>query len=128
MAKAHGKGSSLTFTNLTVGDFAFTITDNADVVEVTDFADGANGFKKWLAGLRDWDVTVQGKWDDTPNTAKPTDTGKLTLQLSGAGNLKFESTGTATILTGHTVTTDVNDAIVEEWTFKGNDVLIVPAA
>jgi hypothetical protein len=125
MAKAHGKGSSLTFPNLTVGDFAFTINDVADVVEVTDFANGAAGFKAWLAGLRDTEYTVQSKWDDTPNTAKAGDSGTLVCQLSGAGNLKFSQTA---ICTGHTVTSDVNDAIVDEWTFKGNGALTVPAA
>lgn len=122
MAKAHGKGSSLTFTNLTVGDFAFTITDTADMVEVTDFADGAGGFKKWLAGLRDWEVTVQGKWDDTPNTAKPTDSATLTLTLGSAKTFA----GTA-LMQSQTVTTDVNDAILHEWTFKGNGTLTPPA-
>ncbi len=125
MAKAHGKGSGLTFPNLTVGDHAITINDVADVVEVTDFADGANGFKRWLAGLRDTEYTVSGKWDDTPNTAKAGDEGTLVCQLSGAGNLKFSQNA---ICTGHTVTTDVNDVIVEEWTFKGNGALTVPAA
>lgn len=125
MAKAHGKGSSLTFPNLTLGDHAITVNDVADVVEVTDFADGANGFKRWLAGLRDTEYTVSGKWDDTPNTAKAGDEGTLVCQLSGAGNLKFSQNA---ICTGHTVTTDVNTEIVEDWTFKGNGTLTVPAA
>jgi hypothetical protein len=122
MAKAHGKGSSLTFTNLTVGDFAFTIDDNTDVVEVTDFADGAAGFKKWLAGLRDWDVTVQSKWDDTPNTAAVQDEATLTLTLVAGKTFAGNA-----ILTNHRVTTDVNDAIVDEWVFKGNGTLTEPA-
>jgi len=122
MAKAHGKGSSLTFTNLTVGDFTFTITDTLDTPEVTDFADGAAGFKKWLAGLRDWEVTVQSKWDDTPNTAAPGDEATLTLTLVAGSTFAGNA-----ILVSHTVTTDVNDAIVDEWTFKGNGVLTPPA-
>lgn len=125
MAKAHGKGSSLTFPNLTVGDATFTITDTADVAEVTDFADGAAGFKKWLAGLRDWEATVSGPWDDTPNTAKAGDEGALVLQLSGAGNLKFSGNA---ILVSQNVVTDVNDALRHEWNFKGNGALTVPAA
>lgn len=125
MAKQHGKGSSLTFPNLTVGDHGISIDDNSDIVEVTDFVDGAAGFKKYLSGLRDWDVTVQSKWDDTPNTAKSGDEGALVCQLSGAGNLKFSGNA---ILTNHRVTTDVNDAIVDEWTWKGNGALTVPAA
>lgn len=125
MAKVHGKGSSLTFTGLTVGDHAITIADVTDLAEVTDFADGAAGFKRWLAGLRDVDYTVQAKWDNTPNTAEPGDEGTLVCQLSGAGNLKFSQNA---ILVSHTVTSDVNDAIVEEWTFKGNGALSVPGA
>ena len=125
MSKQHGKGSSVTFANLTVGDHEFTVTDTADTAEVTDFTDGAAGFKKWLAGLRDWEISITGKWDDTPNTAKPGDEAALTVFLSGAGNLKF--TGNA-ILTQHTVTSDVNAEITETWTFKGNGALTVPAA
>lgn len=121
MAKAHGKGSSLTFTNLTVGDFAFTITDTADVVEVTDFADGATGFKKWLAGLRDWEVTVSGRWDDTPNTAAAGDEATLTLTLTAGSTFAGNA-----ILTSQTVGTDVNDAVTQEWTFKGNGALTEP--
>lgn len=122
MSKAHGKGSSLTFANLTVGDHGFAITDGIDTVEVTDFADGAVGFKKWLAGLRDWDVTVQSKWDDTPNTAVPADEAALTLTLMAGKTFAGNA-----ILTQHVVTTDVNAEIVDEWTFKGNGVLTPPA-
>jgi hypothetical protein len=122
MAKAHGKGSSLTFANLTVGDHGFAITDGIDTVEVTDFADGAVGFKKWLAGLRDWDVTVQSKWDDTPNTAVPANETTLTLTLVAGKTFAGNA-----ILTQHIVTTDVNTEIVDEWTFKGNGVLTPPA-
>jgi predicted secreted protein len=124
MAKAHGKLSSMSFPNLTVGDATFTVTDTADTAEVTDFADGAAGFKKWLAGLRDWEVTVGGPWDDTPNTAAVGDEGALVLQL-GAGNLKFSGNA---ILISQTVTVDVNDAIRQEWTFKGNGALTEPTA
>lgn len=125
MAKAHGKLSSMSFPNLTVGDGTFTVTDTADTAEVTDFANGATGFKAWLAGLRDWEVTVGGPWDTTPNTAAVGDEGALVLQLSGAGNLKFSGNA---ILISQTVTADVNDAIRHEWTFKGNGELTEPAA
>ncbi len=124
MAKVHGKASSVTFTNLTVGDSGYTITDTADVAEVTDFADGASGFKKYLAGLRDWDITITGMWDNTPNTAKAGDEATLTVFMSGSGNLKFSGNA---ILTSHVVTADVNGAITEEWTFKGNGSLTAPA-
>lgn len=123
--KAHGKGSSMSFPNLTVGDAAFSVTDTADTAEVTDFADGAAGFKKWLAGLRDWEAAVSGPWDNTPNTAAVGDEGALVLQLSGAGNLKFSGNA---ILINQTVTVDVNDAIRHEWAFKGNGALTEPAA
>ena len=125
MAKYHGKGSGVTFPGLTVGDHTFTITDTIDVAEVTDFADGAAGFKKWLAGMEDWEVTISAAWDDTPNTAKPGDEGTLVLQLKGSGNLKFEGN---VILVSQTVGATVNDAITHEWTFKGNGALTVPAA
>lgn len=125
MAKAHGKGSSITFANLTVGDSAFSIDDGIDTPEVTDFADGAAGFKKFIAGLRDWTATVTGVWDDTPNTAAVGDESTLTLQLSGAGNLKFAGNA---ILQRQTVVSAVNDVITHEWTFQGNGTLTEPAA
>ncbi len=124
MAKVHGKASSVTFTGLTVGDSGYTISDNADVAEVTDFADGASGIKKYLAGLRDWDITISGMWDNTPNTAKSGDEATLTVFMSGSGNLKFSGNA---ICTGHSVSGEVNGAITEEWTFKGNGALTVPA-
>jgi predicted secreted protein len=122
MAKAHGKLSSLTFTNLTVGDAGFTISDNIDTAEVTDFADGATGFKKWLAGLRDWDVTVTGLWDTTPNTAAVGDEATLTLTLGSAKTFAGNA-----ILVNQTVASDVNSAITHEYTFKGNGALTEPA-
>lgn len=125
MAKAHGKGSSFIFPNITVGDFEIVIDDGVDTVEVTDFADGAAGFKKYLAGLRDWTMTMQSKWDDTPNTAIPGASGTIEAQLSGAGTLKFAGPA---ILQTHRVTTNVNDAIVDEWSFQGNGAFTqVPA-
>jgi predicted secreted protein len=122
MAKAHGKGSSLTFTNLTVGDASFTITDNIDVADVTDFADGASGFRKYIAGLRDWDVTVTGLWDSTPNTAAVGDEATLTLTLGSAKTFAGNA-----ILISQNVVSAVGDAITHEWTFKGNGALTEPA-
>lgn len=125
MSKAHGKGSSFTFPNITAGDFEVVITDGVDTVEVTDFTDGAAGFKKYLAGMRDWTMVVQTKWDDGPNTAVPGDAGTIEAQLVGAGTLKYAGPA---ILQNHVVTTNVNDAIVDEWTFQGNGAFTqVPA-
>lgn len=125
MAKATGKGSSVTFANLTVGDNSFSIDDGIDTPEVTDFTDGAAGYKKYIAGLRDWTATISGPWDDTPNTAAVGDEDTLTLQLSGAGNLKFAGNA---ILTRQRVVSVVNDVITHEWEFQGNGVLTEPAA
>ncbi len=125
MAKQHGKGSSVIFPNLTVGDYEATVNDGVDTVEVTDFADGAAGFKKYIAGLRDWTVTILGRWDDTPNTAVPGASGTLEVQLSGAGTLKFAGPA---ILVSQTIVASVNDAITHEWTFQGNGAFTqVPA-
>ena len=122
MAKIHGKGASLTFTNLTVGDHAFTLTDTADVAEVTDFADGATGFKIWLAGLRDWEVTVTCKFDDTPNTAVPGDEDTLTLTMTAGKTFSGNA-----ILVSQSPSVDVNDAETIEYTFKGNGALTSPS-
>lgn len=122
MAKAHGKASSLTFANLTVGDNGFTFSDGVDTAEVTDFADGAAGFKKWLAGLRDWTVTVTGVWDDTPNTAAPGDEDTLTLTLVAGSTIAGNA-----ILIRQTIVSAVGDAITHEWEFQGNGVVTPPA-
>ena len=117
MAKAHGKLSSFTFPNITVGDASVSIDDGVDTQEVTDFADGAADFKKYIAGLRDWTATVAGPWDDTPNTAIPGAAGTFVMQLSGAGTLKFEGPA---ILQRQRVVANVGEPITHEWDFQGN--------
>jgi len=44
------------------GFFGWNFGEVLDVVEITDFADGPGGFKKWLAGMKDWTGGASGFW------------------------------------------------------------------
>jgi hypothetical protein len=47
---------------LVAGFYGWNFTEGVDVVEVTDFVDGAAGFKKYIAGLKDWTAEASGYW------------------------------------------------------------------
>lgn len=105
------------------GFFGWSVPDSVDVVEVTDFVDGAAGFKRYIVGLEDWTGEAQGYWltddfhhymigqemtvdffqvyDDDP-------TGETVHLLRGK-----------TIVSGIDVDSDVNDVIHENLTFQG---------
>ena len=64
---AEGAGDNVTIFvaapgQLLAGFFGWNFTDGIDVVESTDFVDGAVGFKRWLAGLGDWTAEASGYW------------------------------------------------------------------
>jgi hypothetical protein len=47
---------------LVAGFYGWTFNEIIDVVEVTDFVDGASGFKKYITGLKDWTGEAAGYW------------------------------------------------------------------
>ena len=105
------------------GFFGWSFTDVIDVVEVTDFVDGAAGFKKHITGLEDWTGEASGFWltDDWHHSM----IGKeLIVQFFEVYDAAPNVTtvhflrGKA-IVSGIDVDTDVNDAIHENLTFQG---------
>lgn len=108
---------------IVAGFFGWSVTDVIDVAEVTDFVDGAAGFKKYITGLEDWTGDAAGYWltDDFHHFM----IGKeLVIQFfevyDAAPNVTTVHLlrGKA-IVTGIDVDTDVNDAIHENLTFQG---------
>ena len=105
------------------GFFGWSVNDGIDVVEVTDFVDGAAGFKKYLAGLEDWTAEAQGFWltDDFHHFM----IGKeFTVDFFQV----YDTDPTATtvhllrgkaIVSGIAVDASVNDPILETLTFQG---------
>lgn len=61
MAKVHGKGGSLTCTNLTAGINEWSLDISGEAVDVTDFSDA--GVKAFIAGLKEWKGSASGFWD-----------------------------------------------------------------
>lgn len=128
LSATEGAGANVTvFTamggQIIAGFFGWSVSDGVDVVEVTDFVDGAAGFKKYIAGLEDWTAEAQGFWltddfhtfmigqeltvdffqvyDDDP-------TGETVHLLRGKA-----------IVGGIDTDTNVNDVIHENLTFQG---------
>lgn len=94
MAKAHGKGGSVTFTGLTAGVSSWSLDLSADLAESTDFADGATavgsstGIKSRVVGLHDAQATVEMFWDSV-NTAREGDSGSLVLTAASGKTYTF---------------------------------------
>lgn len=64
---AEGAGDSVTIITalpgqLVAGFFGWDFTHGFDLVEVTDFVDGAVGYKKYILGLEDWTAEGNGFW------------------------------------------------------------------
>ena len=105
------------------GFFGWGLTDTVDLAEVTDFVDGAVGFKRYIVGLEDWTGEASGFWltddfhhytigreltivfyevyDDAPNV----DTVHFLWGRAIVGGIGVDS--------------DVNDVIHENLTFQG---------
>jgi hypothetical protein len=108
---------------LVAGFYGWGFTDVIDVVEVTDFVDGAAGFKKYITGLKDWTGDAAGYWltDDFHHYM----IGKeLIVQFFEVYNTAPNVTTVhllrgKCIVTGIDVDSDVNDAIHENLSFQG---------
>lgn len=126
---AEGAGDNVTiFTalpgQLVAGFFGWNVPDGVDLVEVTDFVDGAAGFKRYIVGLEDWTGDAAGFWltDDFHHGM----IGKeFTVQFFQVYNAAPNVTtvhflrGNA-FVNGISVDADVNDAIHENLTFQGS--------
>lgn len=108
---------------LVAGFFGWSFDEEADLVDVTDFVDGAAGYRKYIAGLIDWTGDAQGFWltDDFHHYMIGQE---LTVQFFQVYNAAPNVT-TAHLLRGKAIVTgipvdaDVNDASHENLTFQG---------
>lgn len=109
---------------LIAGFFGWTFNNGVELAEVTDFVDGAAGFKKYIVGLEDWTGDASGYWiDDDFNHFM---IGKevrveffVTYKASPDATTAYFYSGRA-IVTGIDVDADVNTPIGEAITFQGS--------
>ena len=108
---------------LVAGFHNWSLADVVDLVDVTDFVDGATGFRKYIVGLEDWTGDAQGFWltDDFHHYMIGQE---LIVQFFQVYNAAPNVTtvhllrGKA-IVNGIDVDSDVNDAIHENLAFQG---------
>ena len=125
MAMLHGKGGSITWAGTALAIPAeitsWTADSTADVAETTSMA-AAGDWKTFLAGFKDWTASIDTIWDSA-DIQLLTDLGgiayDLQLEMIDAG---AQVHGTA-IMTGVTITTDMNDAIKVSFSFQGSGAL-----
>jgi hypothetical protein len=105
------------------GFFGWSFTDGIDVVEITDFQDGALGFKKWLGGMEDWTGGASGYWltDDFHHymIGKELDIQFFTVYDDDPNIDTVHFFRGKAIVNGIDVDSDVNDVIHENLTFQG---------
>ena len=115
MAEVLGANGSLTYTNLTVGIRDWTLTYDADALEVTDYGDSTA--RIYVPGLTSWSATATGWWD-AANTAVPINSATLTLNINGTSNYSG-----AAIITNLTITSVVDAVITASFSFQGTSTL-----
>lgn len=109
---------------LIAGFFGWSFPDTVDIVEVTDFVDGAAGFKKYIVGLEDWTAEASGYWiDDDFNHFMIGQEVRVeffvTYKASPDVTTVYFYSGRA-IVNGIDVNADVNSSIEEGITFQGS--------
>jgi predicted secreted protein len=96
---------------------SWTINENADTLETTDF--DSSGEREYLAGLTDWDGSFSGRWE--PSQAGAVTVGStVTLQLDL--NTTYNYSGSA-IITGKSVDTNVDGTVDVSYDFQGTATL-----
>ena len=115
MAEIHGNAGSITFTNLTAGVKSWTLSWDAEVHDITDFADST--IRTFKSGLTTWTATAECQLD-AANTADPGDSATLTLNVDGTINYA----GTA-IMTNMSPSTPVDGIVMVSYSFQGSDTL-----
>ncbi len=109
---------------LIAGFFGWSFPDTVDIVEVTDFVDGAAGFKTYIVGLEDWTPVASGYWiDDDFNHFMIGQEVRVeffvTYKASPNVTTAYFYSGRA-IVNGIDVNADVNSPIEEGITFQGS--------
>ncbi len=118
MAEVHGKGGSITYSNLTQGVHSWEITVEADVVETTDFTDV--GVKTYILGGKGWSGSCEANWDAS-NTAVAGDAASALVFTATSGKTY---TGSAIIKT-MVVKVTANDENRATYTFQGTGALTI---
>lgn len=105
------------------GFYGWNLTDVVDVVEVTDFVDGAVGFKRYIVGLEDWTGAGQGYWltDDFHHymIGKELIVHFFEVYNSAPNVTNAHFLRGRAIVSGIDVDADVNDALHENLSFQG---------
>lgn len=95
----------------------WTINENADTLETTDFDSG--GAREYLAGLTDWDGSFGGRWE--PSQAEDVQVGD-TVDLQLDLNDTYSYSGSA-IITGKSPDTNVDGTVDVSYDFQGTGTL-----
>jgi hypothetical protein len=117
MAEIAGKAGSITFATYATGVKSWTLNWAGDLEEITDFADGAVGYKKYLATLTDWTATTEFNWE-AANTSTPGTAGTLTLTVTSGTTYSG-----AAILQTLDINETVGGVVSGSATFQGNGLL-----
>ena len=118
MAEIHGNAGSITYTDLSeAGVTSWTLSWDAEVHDITDFADGTP--RVFKGGLSSWTATIESNME-AANVATPGDSAELILWVVGASVPKY--VGTA-IMTNMSVTTPVDGIVTCNFSFQGSGTL-----
>ena len=122
MAEIAGKSGSITYTGLTAGVKSWTLNYEAEMLEATDFADGASSVRSYIPGLKGWTATVEANVDDS---VVPLDVaGSATLTLTVTSGTAY--TGVAFVTVANpTVAVDGISTVTYE--FQGTAGLTIPS-
>jgi hypothetical protein len=120
VAEAHGKTGSITYSNLTAGVHSWEVTYEADVPEVTDFADA--GIKSYIVGGKGWTASAEANWD-AANTAVTGDSAALTL--TAAAGKTYTGVGIIKSMNVKVTKDDVNRVTYQ---FQGTGALTITLA
>ncbi len=120
MASVAGKNGSVSFTGLTAGTKAWTISYAGEVVDTTKYSD--QPARTFLGTVSTWSATVTGFFD-TANTATVLDSATLTLTVTTGET--YSGTG---IMTALNVQSVVDGVTTCDWAFQGTGALSITSA
>jgi len=115
MAEIHGNGGSISFTSLTAGVKSWTLSWDAEMHDITDFANST--IRVFKAGLTTWTATAECQLD-AANTAAPGASAVLTLNVDDTINYSG-----AAFMTNMSVSAPVDGIVTVSYSFQGSDTL-----
>lgn len=119
-APLHGKGGSITFTNLTLGVKEWSSDIMCDVGDTTDFAAALAGWRTYLAGVSSWKATAKANFDPANTAAPGGAASSLVLTLVAGATL----TGNA-IMTNWKIGTSFDGIVTCDYEFQGTSTLTI---